>query len=95
MARNPDDGQKDCLKTCRVVIPIKVELGASVGFIHKESLIGYLYHSQIHIHNINICKKNLQSFGIKNVKFCMICYIQNKKSRNSPFNFVIFFHVCT
>jgi hypothetical protein len=25
-------------KTCRVVIPIKLELSASVGFIHKESI---------------------------------------------------------
>jgi hypothetical protein len=25
-------------ETCRVVIPIKLEFGASVGFIHKESV---------------------------------------------------------
>ena len=35
--RTPDDGQKGCRKTCRVVIPIKLEFSASVGFIHKES----------------------------------------------------------
>jgi hypothetical protein len=33
--RTPDDGQKGCLKHV-VVIPIKLEFGASVGFIHKE-----------------------------------------------------------
>jgi len=27
------------LETCRVVIPIKLEFGASVGFIHKESAV--------------------------------------------------------
>jgi hypothetical protein len=36
--RTPDDGQKRCPKTCRVVIPIKLEFSASVGFIHKESV---------------------------------------------------------
>jgi hypothetical protein len=34
--RTPDDGQKDCPKH-RVVIPIKLELSASAGFIHKKS----------------------------------------------------------
>jgi hypothetical protein len=33
--RTPDDGQKDCPKHV-VVIPIKLELSVSVGFIHKE-----------------------------------------------------------
>jgi len=35
--RTPDDGQKGCPETCRVVIPIKLEFSASVGFIHKDS----------------------------------------------------------
>jgi hypothetical protein len=34
--RTPDDGQKGLPETCRVVIPIKVEFSASVGFIHKK-----------------------------------------------------------
>ena len=34
----PDDGQKGCPETCRVVISIKLEFSASVGFIHKESV---------------------------------------------------------
>jgi hypothetical protein len=33
--RTPDDGQKDCPKKSTVVIPTKLELSASVGFIHK------------------------------------------------------------
>jgi len=33
--RTPDDGQKGCPKHV-VVIPIKLEFRASVGFIHKE-----------------------------------------------------------
>jgi hypothetical protein len=36
----PDDGQKDCQK-CVVIIPIKLELSASVGFIHKEDRLLY------------------------------------------------------
>jgi len=36
--RTPDDGQKGCPETCRVVIQIKLEFSASVGFIHKESV---------------------------------------------------------
>jgi hypothetical protein len=36
--RSPDDGQKGCPKHVRVVIPIKLEFGASVGFIYKEPL---------------------------------------------------------
>jgi hypothetical protein len=36
MARTPDDGQKD--QNIRVLLPIKLELGAFVGFIHKESI---------------------------------------------------------
>jgi hypothetical protein len=34
----PDDGQKEYPKTCSVIIPIKLELSASVGFIHKGSI---------------------------------------------------------
>jgi hypothetical protein len=34
--RTPYDGQKGSPETCRFVIPIKLELSASVGFIHKE-----------------------------------------------------------
>jgi len=34
--RTPDDGQKACPETCRVVIPINLEFSASVDFIHKE-----------------------------------------------------------
>jgi len=30
-----DDVQKGCAETCSVVIPIKLEFSASVGFIHK------------------------------------------------------------
>ena len=29
--RTPDGGQKGLSKTCRVIIPIKLEFGASVG----------------------------------------------------------------
>jgi hypothetical protein len=36
--RTPDDGQKGCPETCKVVIPIKLEFSASVGFIHKETV---------------------------------------------------------
>ena len=36
--RTPDDGQKGLPETCRVVIPIKLEFSASVGFIHKQSV---------------------------------------------------------
>ena len=32
-------------ETCRVVIPIQLEFGASVGFIHKESVA-------MHVHTI-------------------------------------------
>ena len=32
--RTPDDGQKGCPK--HIVIPIKLEISASVDFIHKE-----------------------------------------------------------
>ena len=32
-------------ETCRVVIPIKLELSASVGFIHKESIIHSSFQS--------------------------------------------------
>ena len=46
--RTPDDGQKGCPKH-RVVILIKVEISASVGFIHKESVM-------IHGHTILKCK---------------------------------------
>jgi len=42
--RTPDDGQKSCPKTCTVVIPIKLELSASVGFNHKESVTMH-YHT--------------------------------------------------
>jgi len=35
--RTPDDGQKGCPKHV-VVIPIKLDFSASVGFIHKESV---------------------------------------------------------
>ena len=42
--RPPDDGQKDCPKTYTVVIPIKLERGASVGFIHKETKLGVYMH---------------------------------------------------
>ena len=35
--RTPDDGQKGCPK-CAVIILIKLEFGASVGFIHKENV---------------------------------------------------------
>ena len=34
--RAPDDGQKRLPETCRVVVPIRLEFSASVGFIHKE-----------------------------------------------------------
>jgi hypothetical protein len=34
--RTPGDGQKACPKHIRVVIPIKLEFIASVGFIHEE-----------------------------------------------------------
>jgi hypothetical protein len=35
----PDDGQKDCPKHVELFLPItKLELSASVGFIHKESI---------------------------------------------------------
>ena len=37
--RTPDDGQKGCPKHVRVVIPIKLEFSASIGFIHKESIL--------------------------------------------------------
>ena len=36
--RAPDDGQKGCPETCRLVILIKLEFSASVGFINKESV---------------------------------------------------------
>jgi len=35
LIRTPDDGQKECPKHV-VVIQIKLEFSASVGFIHKE-----------------------------------------------------------
>ena len=41
LLRTPDDGQKGCPETCTVVIPIKLEFSASVGFIHKESVTMY------------------------------------------------------
>ena len=34
--RTPDDGRKGRPIHCRVVIPINLEFGVSVGFIHKE-----------------------------------------------------------
>jgi hypothetical protein len=34
-------------ETCGVVIPIKLELSASVGFIHKESIT-------MHVHTVKI-----------------------------------------
>ena len=34
--RTPDEGAERLPETCRVVIPIKLEFGASVGFIHKD-----------------------------------------------------------
>jgi hypothetical protein len=39
----PDDGQKDCSKHV-VVIPTKLELSASLSFIHKESITMH-YHT--------------------------------------------------
>jgi hypothetical protein len=39
--RTPDDGQKGCPKHV-VVIPIKLEFSASVGFIHKEFKMFFL-----------------------------------------------------
>jgi len=35
-------------ETCRVVIPIKLEFSASVGFIHKESFLLCLLISLLH-----------------------------------------------
>jgi len=32
--RTPDDGQKGCPKHVELLIPIKLEFSASVGFIH-------------------------------------------------------------
>ena len=40
-------------ETCRVVIPIKLEFGASVGFIHKDSVT---------MHGHTIIKKLLSYF---------------------------------
>jgi len=37
--RTPDDGQKGRPKHVQVVAPIKLEFSASVGFIHKESVM--------------------------------------------------------
>jgi hypothetical protein len=34
----PDDGQKDCPKHVQLLLPIKLELGESVGFIYNESV---------------------------------------------------------
>ena len=36
--RTPDDVQKGCPETCRVVIPIKLEFSVSAGFIQKEAV---------------------------------------------------------
>jgi len=45
--RTPDDGQKGCTETCRVVISIKLEFSASVGFIHKGILAPSLGHTVV------------------------------------------------
>jgi hypothetical protein len=41
-------------ETCRVVIPIKLEVSASVGFIHKES---------VKMHGHTIVKKIKMAYG--------------------------------
>jgi hypothetical protein len=35
LLRTPDDGQNDCPKHVELLIPIKLEVSASVGFIHE------------------------------------------------------------
>jgi hypothetical protein len=50
-------------ETCRVVIPIKLEFSASVGFIHKESVTmrGHTILKLIAINEYLICSKCLPS----------------------------------
>jgi hypothetical protein len=40
-------------ETCRVVIPIKLECGTSVGFIHKESIMMH-GHTTLRIYGLFI-----------------------------------------
>ena len=51
-------------ETCRVVIPIKLEFGASVGFIHKESFTMH-GHTIVkkHIKTMHKCSCRLRSIG--------------------------------
>jgi hypothetical protein len=41
-------------ETCRVVIPIKLEFSASVGFIHKESVDRSLQDRSSQLHNFKL-----------------------------------------
>jgi hypothetical protein len=56
--RTPDDGQERLPETCRVVIPIKLEFGASVGLIHKESVFCFIPLS-VDIHRFRIIIKGV------------------------------------
>jgi len=45
-------------ETCRVVIPIKLEFSATLGFIHKESV-------KMHGHTIVILTEIIHTFNVK------------------------------
>ena len=56
-------------ETCRVVIPIKLEFGASVGFIHKESVT-------MHGHTITKNNKIPFSLGILRLELSFVSFLQ-------------------
>jgi len=51
-------------ETCRVVIPIKLEFGASVGFIHKECVTMHLHNDREIYSNFVCFKSKRQSSGV-------------------------------
>ena len=53
-------------ETCRVVIPIKLEFSASVGFIHKKSVT---MHGHTIIKKVSECVSQLHSFGKIRARF--------------------------
>jgi hypothetical protein len=60
-------------ETCRVVIPIKLEFSASVGFIHKESVT-------MHGHTV-VKKSNIRS---SNVTFSSLIWTTHLGQRTRP-----------
>jgi hypothetical protein len=74
-------------ETCRVVIPIKLEFSASVGFIHKESVMMHSHTIRIKgIFNKVISLKNLKNMYIVKFKYILWTLVEyfNREVADTP-----------